>query len=416
MLKSKHFLRPLFGMILTILLPYTAYAGGWENSELELARERNKMSPWTSMTSLCEAVKEQALTMAMDRKLSQKPVTLGLSSQAFGKALPTISTVDSLSGLITWASNDMRPLVAILPGIFQDSEHFLPRFFARKLNESGYHVIVLPSPFSKPYLDRLPRAAVGSFEREAEIYLDALKHLRSNYSKRVGSISVIGLSYGASIGSVMTAIDQDNIVDGGLTLFGPTFKMATTQRLIDEMIDRGNSSPFWSLCNYAAGTQTLPDIQTYTQALLAQFQFYSRPENQSLRGYSNFAIQEFNKILAMNEGEKKKWLEQLRFQNTLRLYTGENLHYYRNGQDTVAYWLGETLRKGNNRFRLITTKDDFLNDEKALATEEIVPSWLKNSNHLIVLNDGSHISYLGWSLSYGSWFDRFFAAAFPKVL
>src|SRR5262249_46666126 len=157
--------------------------------------------------SLCEAVKDQTITQARDRSLRQDVLTLSLPTRAFGKALPTNSGPDSISGLVSWASNEARPLVVILPGIFQDSEHFFPRYFARKLIERGYHVLVLPSPFSKPYLERLPLASVGSFEREAEIYLEALKSLRSLYASRVQSINLIGLSYGAFIGSVMTATD-----------------------------------------------------------------------------------------------------------------------------------------------------------------------------------------------------------------
>ncbi|MGE3682613.1 MAG: hypothetical protein AB7G93_12880 [Bdellovibrionales bacterium] len=384
---------------------------GWSRQVVSLVALRNSQ-PLNPLNPLCLAIREYARTSFWGTWTGQKEIVLPLSQRHF--AQPTAKgEMNVLEGQIAWSKSERADTIVFLPGIFQAANHVIPASMAEKLSALGFHILTLPAPFADTYLQRLPFAAVGSFETEAQVYLQAIKGLKALHPERIGKIHIVGLSYGGFLAAVMAATDNEQIIDGQVTLLSPTFHMSTTQRLIDEMVERGFKQPWKYPCSRAAASQTLPDIIRFTNALFGQYQAHRHQPWWSQR-FSPQARAEFDRVRALDPGARKTWEESLGFQNVLRRYTSENLHYYAQEQDRIAYWLGVARERGFTRFRWLSAKDDFLNDPSELDQEAVVPAWLKDPQVGLLINDGSHFSYVNWTVGHTSWFNWFLEAAFLK--
>lgn len=128
-------------------------------------------------------------------------------------------------------------LIVIIPGLFTESSGINPTRLFNLLYQRGYHVFILPNPFSKEYIERYPRYSPGSFKKESEILLEAVDYLVNSNTGKVNKVHLIGMSYGAFISAVALALDKEKKISGKTLLLSPQIKTSTTLiQLLDPLI------------------------------------------------------------------------------------------------------------------------------------------------------------------------------------
>jgi ABC-type phosphate transport system auxiliary subunit len=105
-------------------------------------------------------------------------------------------------------------VIFTIPGLGGSPYTKASHFLGEKLYEQGYHVILLPSPFSWHFALGASRdGIVGITQKDSEDLYSAMLHIKElvtkKYSMQIQSVGVLGYSLGALHSAFIEKIDQE---------------------------------------------------------------------------------------------------------------------------------------------------------------------------------------------------------------
>jgi pimeloyl-ACP methyl ester carboxylesterase len=302
-----------------------------------------------------------------------------------------------------------RDLMIYNPGIFQSLNNPFTYRAVQLMFDRGYHVLVIPNAFTDDYVENFPLNPPGSIESEAQLEVEAIQAAKTQWQSHIKTAHLVGISYGGFVTAITAALDAATtspLIDGQVTIMGPQVKLRHSLDLLDGLID--SYFQFYNdhiFANIIGGVffSHLAHIQ---EVALQEFLFHQSHQF-TLMSYAPEVITNFNRIPDPRfEGAAayKTWRNQLRFLKTLQQFAPQNESFYSDGHDELAYWMRQLQARGNSRFRVLTTADDFTNRREDWGT--YYPADLSGPDHLLVRAHGSHNAFVTTR-----WFERFLAAS-----
>ncbi len=308
-------------------------------------------------------------------------------------------------------------LVIALPALFQG---YKDAFISRSMDlitRRGYSAVIVPNPFSREYLDHKPTCSTGNFLREAEIAYNVIRQIKENWGDKFSKIHLVGVSYGAFLSSVIVAMDsqRDQIIDGRIVLLGPPLDLFTSLHKFDEIID---DTSFWQGSQALVAGYIQGKVDDYLKAakrndlketdgcsvndeLLASYEkelhelVENRPDQARMVSTGADAQDEEAKPLPIN------------FINAIRRESPDVYKLFRDNQSDLtklSFWLQQSLDNGIEDIRIVTSKDDYINDFNDWLE---LPEELLSSHHLLVRATGGHVGFL-----FTDWYENFVSFSF----
>lgn len=135
--------------------------------------------------------------------------------------------------------NTKAPLVLSLQGIEGRANTNSAKIWMKWFAEAGYHVMTLDSTFSPPFILASRHGVSGHMKMEASIVVEALNTFmqQPELQGKVGSIGVVGMSYGAIQALTIGRLSKEGKVPfriAAIQAYSPPVNMATTGGIIDK--------------------------------------------------------------------------------------------------------------------------------------------------------------------------------------
>ena len=310
-----------------------------------------------------------------------------------------------LSDLRPGDENSKVPFVIFLPGIFNGADEAASLRGMRRYAKLGYRVIAIPNPWSANYIGQQSRFSPGDIEHEAWVVLDMIAQIRQLFKSHMSSLDLVGESYGAFLGSVVTAIDASlpvPMIDGKTTLISPPIRINRAMMRLDDLIDQSKAAYYGrckanlldvilSLLTAQRESDLDPKVKFCGNSLVAYLGF-----QEGLRRSAE-ALNEVKHLgIVPDRGDVfsyKSWLKKLRFRNFLKVFSPD-VSLDESDRCNLLYWLSIAQKKGNSRFRILTAHDDLLNNPDDWKNQNYVQ--LSDSN-FIELPWGGHLGFAGLS-------------------
>lgn len=271
-------------------------------------------------------------------------------------------------------------------GVFEGQMVRFLDFFAAR----GYHVAVFMNTWSKSITDQKPKFFPGDVIREASLNMELIDYVVNNKIGRanITGATMVGLSYGAFMSSVVKSIDshrENPLIDGPtLVLEAPT-DISRSAENIDRQLEE-----------VAADTAkcTKANISFFAQMLIhSDFNKISNDENCAKQLFLTVGFHDrFHDMLRKFNDAKKLGLseEQLKSMTFKSYVDGLVKQNVQPGYSDVGYWISDAQKTGYNKFLVLTTLDDNINEGTDLRTNAYAR--FDNSN-LIVLPRGGHTGF-----------------------
>jgi pimeloyl-ACP methyl ester carboxylesterase len=145
-----------------------------------------------------------------------------------------------------YQQNKLAPLIFIIPGLGGSAYSGAAAFLAEWYANHGYHVLILPSPFSWNFTLGANTSGFPGYTQEDAEDLYALMRLVLNDAKtrgsaQIGKIGLLGFSDGALYAGYVSKIDTEKKLIGIDTtlLVNPPVDLFAAARKIDQMVDAG---------------------------------------------------------------------------------------------------------------------------------------------------------------------------------
>lgn len=321
---------------------------------------------------------------------------------------------DELRVLVRERRDAPAPLIVFSPGVFNGIRGYESVRALELFRQRGFHVLVVPQPMTREYLRRGPHFLPGHIEAEAAVLLRATQLFIDRVGPmNVTSVHLVGESYGALLSAAAAALDAESgapLIDGTVTLFSPPVDMGQTLDRLDRILD-DHGPNFINRCRrHLIGSaldfltaNTLADLRIGTQECagpLAAFLGFHRglvglARNLLSRGLVDPALR--------SEIDSKETRYAFRFGTYLTKFAPVVREQVEGGSGDLRRWMRRAQYEGFNRFRVLTSADDFLNDpQQWRAIERTL-----GPRHVLMLPTGGHLGYLG-----SSWIQNFMNDAF----
>lgn len=304
------------------------------------------------------------------------------------------------------------PLMVLLNGLGGGLNDITAKLVGATLANLGYHVLMIPNPFSSDYLSVKPRATAGSYLEEGRVILEIVESCVTSLTTTHGLsfslsrgrnanklIHMTGISYGAFLASVVIGLDSifsRPLITGVSSLIGAIIKVKTAHQNLDRLLDENLTK--W-LGPKRAIAKTLYGI--LNRAVYKTFNNYPELEVQDQRVYANF-----QQITALKKRDRRTTLRFV--YSTEAFYDDESKILYNAETDEIDYWLNIANANGNQRFRLVTAKGDFINQNSCWSKVKRLSVRDKN---LILIDSQGHLDFCG-----STWFQQFLRSAYTKVV
>lgn len=291
----------------------------------------------------------------------------------------------------------------VLPGIFNRaiSAHSKQAYF--DLVDAGYHVIVVPNPWSETFVRGGSGVKPGNFMAEADLIYNFIDEVRFMIpSELVTSTHLMGASYGGFLAAVIAEKDsreKERMFDGTITIFSPPIKLDDSLELLDSLTSEvGSEKP---KMNWVEKMLLVTDMM-FTQK-------GSRPDSPALQVSSVFVLQVGfkenlrNLLQILNETYDLKWsnreIEETGFKRYFETYAKDVRNATKRRNVLLNYWVNRAVMN-NSHVRVLTTENDFINTPRALRSLHL------NRENLLTLPSGGHMGYFAFD-----WYE-----AFKKVI
>ncbi len=277
------------------------------------------------------------------------------------------------------------PLTIVMPGAFNNNSSGLARRLMYEISMEGHHVAILTDPWSKEFVQLKTNLAVGDPLDEGGFNYEIIKDLvgQLKNANLVTSVHLVGVSHGAFLSVVVAGLDQDDarIIDGTVTAFSPPHHLGKTMQNLDREISEIKSylgkgvvvllGSFARICKRKDNFIFSNKISRHAHALSIGlgFQF-------ALRSVAS----EYNEIhqLDLIPGGKNKmfskkyheWKKNLNFENFLKDFSPRTLPILWSKFGEFDYWARKIQTDPSKVLRVLTSNDDFLNENNAWREQE----------------------------------------------
>ncbi len=343
-----------------------------------------------------------------DKDIKGKLVTWHLSNPYYKKSIKLRSAM----------SKDRRgnfkkaPVLFYISGAFSNSDDPQNRRYMRDFSRMGYHVFTFSNPWGKDMLTSQPIKPIGDIQHEAKAYSHMIKRVLAVLKKRrllKGKNRIIGLSYGAFLAAVISA---KNAVNGNpfqfkdTTLIAPPFNMAITLRRFDHLIKRNRRylhrnplsqiAHYRNFCKYRSDRSLSRSDFRLIEGLVMEGGFY-KPFIRSVRLYDK--NNNLGKIprFGVFSSKYRQWKRRFNFRRYFTDYAPSLIPKIYSKASDLNYWKKLANKAGHSQFRILTTKNDFLNDK----------GQVKRSPDTLILPNGGHYGFRKHK-----WYRKFLKMAF----
>jgi predicted dienelactone hydrolase len=383
-----------FGLLLAGISWQAGYAlpgnAGWSDSDQAWLRTYDNPFPDHFASTVWGAVQAEPLSLggiAGSRKIL-------VQTPRFDKApLPVIFRILKDSRGLT----QKAPLIVYLPGLFSDLESGQSLRGANMYKNLGYHVAVIPSPWSKEYIDAKRSAWPGDIENEALDILSVIQALKEllNQEGALTQVHLSGSSYGGFLSSVILAKDAEGekIITGSTTIFGAPKSLGVGMEHLDRLLETYYSEAI-NTPDAQIGALGVNFLRARTQSHLLPVALRKAGMMMSYAGFNRGLAsamyylddeRALHRIPRLGGRDYSQWAKKQRFQNYLEL-NPEMGAIFTDGRDSLLYWLHKAESAGAEQYRVIVADDDFLNNRADWST--------LNPRHYAVLATGGHLGFM----------------------
>lgn len=303
------------------------------------------------------------------------------------------------------------PLIILFSGIFESGKSPKSRHLAETFWRRGYHVAILPNPWSVSYIRRKPVGRPGNIPFEANIGLRfvhaAIQRLGA---ENITSVSLVGQSYGGLLSAAVFALDQLSdhpVINGSTLLISPPLNLRQSALNLDEGINRteskyqtcGANSIFWNaLRSLVFGEKTVQgDLSPKLLSCMEPILFRSF-RNQlavavgAIRNALDVHFNDGDTDFVADEWKYTPRAEGMRFMRAFSEYIPGNLSLLTSPELRLAFWLNQLDSDSLEKVRIISAKDDFLNSGEEWPENECPAFGARN---LFLLPWGGHLGFMG---------------------
>ncbi len=310
----------------------------------------------------------------------------------------------------TQNSNDLRPLVVLINPLFSTFSMRQMQFIANYFIKSGAHVLEFENTWTSSFAKNKNYPFVpGDMWNEARMQLEILKSFTKNKlggPTQISKVVLIGASYGSFLASVMKAYDaisERPLIQGPTVLLSPPHDILNSMKNLDRQHQEVLAHKSSLSCYFPQKFLTL-----LKRGLLAQ-DFNQKPLNEKCAkaflvnfgffGQLKRIVKMINKSKRLHLSRKK--IKQITFesyaQDIAKLQPSTN---FPKEETNIGYWMNLSKLNNYDRFIIVTTKDDNINERMDFKDNRYYN--FTNSNTLL-LPTGGHLGYAGVQLSNSTW-------------
>ncbi len=294
-----------------------------------------------------------------------------------------------------------RKLILVIPGMFSNANDSIALKSYLYFRQHDHHVAVLPNPWSPQFImasnnEILP----GDLQAEADALLALSKTIIEHIGKEnITEVELYGESYGGFAAAVMSALDEENLISGQVSVLSAPLHFMHTANSIDQLMNlqlsRKSEYSSWSkyrvFFNYltASGKEDLiPLSENWTNYIVI------------VEGFQKNLKKTFKLLdskLATNYSDR---IDIASYNIYLDTY-GKSLKMGMESETAnLSHWMNLAIQK-NKKLRVLVTKNDFLYNSE--SWQKFSPEQYTESQ-LLVLPTGGHLGYLSFP-----WFQEFFS-------
>lgn len=333
-----------------------------------------------------------------------------------------------------------RPLVAIIPGIFSNHDDSTCLRTLNQISKLNFHVFCLPNPWSKVYIQAQPADGTlpGKLKEEAIIEHNIVKTLVADLQSKqqVTDVHLMGFSYGAFVAGVVKSLDEASakpIFTGLTTLLSPPVRIFRSMTRLDalfaqeqERYKKTSSLQIYAMVSNYLTAYKDSDLSPNTikhAPMVVGFQAFHRNLiktlkllNQVVRKGTGIKAQTINQGEVLTEVEdglnsgsntfmsnigpmsipvgpsSRKEMLDYRFEDYINHnYSKSEIDEYKKDMGNLLYWVGTNK---DHRVRIMSAKDDFLNEAADWEELRQFSERSPNANLFVNLYEGGHMGYM----------------------
>ncbi|MBT3980644.1 MAG: hypothetical protein HOE90_04775 [Bacteriovoracaceae bacterium] len=286
------------------------------------------------------------------------------------------------------------PVVVFLPGIFTNYDDLYVKNLINHFGSTGHHVLTFPNPFGSYYLLAKPKHTLPDVEAQAEVlYTLIRKTLQSLKEKDLlypGRVRLFGVSHGAYLSALIGArdlVDENPIKFYDTVLISPPAHMGTAIKRLDQMMDETASKKKvksyllgFKLCQFKKESKRYLSFERKKAHKIKGFVAHFLFRNWLVDAISDYADDEIQ-VRELLGGKSKR---EARFLGVIKGSFPDIAERLNLEEAHIRFWLQIAKDLGSNAIKVLTARDDFLNDPDAW---EGVPG-------AIVLEHGGHGGFM----------------------
>ncbi len=320
--------------------------------------------------------------------ISIAPTRLELTSKFMNGLLPV-----QLHIAKNGSSVKRAPIAVILNPLYSGEFTGQMNRFIQYFGSKGYHVLVFMNPWSGDVTSKNPKFMIGDVWKEAEMHIEIMDQV---IAQRIGKDNVsggtlVGLSYGAFLGSIVKAYDQKRtnpVIDGPTLLLSPPHDILKSIKNLDRQI-RDSSGLAFNCILKANALTLMSDAKNKTD-----YNDTNIDETCAKFVMSFVGFQATLKITVANLNDSKKLglsLSQIA-SVTYESYMRDIAKLNPTVKETdLGHWMSESKLYGYDKFLVVASADDNINEGVALRNFSYYYGF--NTSNSVLLPTGGHTGF-----------------------
>ena len=320
--------------------------------------------------------------------ISIKPTKLELTSKFMNGTLPVNLYIAKNGTTIKRA-----PIAIILNPLYSGEFTGQMNRFIQYFGAKGYHVLVFMNPWSSDVTSKNPKFMIGDVWREAEMHIEIIDQV---IAQRIGANNVsggtlVGLSYGAFLSSIVKAYDQKRanpVIDGPTLLLSPPHDILKSIKNLDRQITESSGLAFncvlkgnaFSLLGQAKDKTDYNDtnIDETCAKFVMSFVGFQATLKMTVNNLNN----------SKNLGLSLAQIASVTYESYMRDIAKLNPTVK---ETDLGHWMSESKLLGYNKFLVVASADDNINEGVALRNFSYY--YLFNTSNSVLLPTGGHTGF-----------------------
>ena len=297
-----------------------------------------------------------------------------------------------------------RPLVLLIPPVFNDGFSGVNRAAVDQLTRRGYRVAVIPNPTSPLWVSRGPNYERGDLIMESKAILELFAGIRYYIQdKNILNTQIVGRSYGGFIAAVVKAMDANSarpMLGDQITLIGPSIHRQKSMDKFDRELDE-QYQKYLECCSTRfkqlrillnlLGANNDSELTPATHQAMGPMFAYMGFQSSLIELAEELDRTESLGVVPTDSEANKKWRLGFRFAHLNSQFVSPQVLKRKPADwDNLSYWLKVISQRQNMKLRVISAVDDFLSDPQDWQD---TTHFTYNSQNLLLLSWGGHLGY-----------------------